>query len=223
LPKKTTTVVEPGWEAQLTALDHLVLLERRVARVVTFAAGTRSSGAAGSVQQPVRANIAEQMGLQPQNTAYSVNIMLAGLQLRVVRYRWQPDQRATHASAPAHGREYHIVIRENTGRMQPGDVCTNDPYHAASHPPDVTVIMPFTWNPAEATPMFYGFARSPRRLCGTTLVPHMLAVPGPASRKRACRSTTSSLRTCGVARGGERWLLQSGEFSAQPRSAKPGT
>jgi hypothetical protein len=34
-------VVEPGWEAQLTALDRLLLLERRVARVVTYAAGTQ--------------------------------------------------------------------------------------------------------------------------------------------------------------------------------------
>ena len=30
-----TTVVEPGWEAELTALDHL-LLERRTARAITF-------------------------------------------------------------------------------------------------------------------------------------------------------------------------------------------
>ena len=37
--RNATTVVEPGWEAALTALDHLVL-ERRVARAVQFAAGT---------------------------------------------------------------------------------------------------------------------------------------------------------------------------------------
>src|SRR5215212_6444059 len=34
-----TTVVEPGWQAQLTALDHMVL-DRRVARQQKFAAGT---------------------------------------------------------------------------------------------------------------------------------------------------------------------------------------
>jgi 5-oxoprolinase (ATP-hydrolysing) len=35
--QNATTVVEPGWEATLTALDHLVL-ERRSARNVTYAA-----------------------------------------------------------------------------------------------------------------------------------------------------------------------------------------
>ncbi len=37
--RNATTVLEPGWEAQLTARDHLVL-QRRTARAVTYAAGT---------------------------------------------------------------------------------------------------------------------------------------------------------------------------------------
>src|SRR5206468_1732594 len=39
--KNATTVVEPGWEAQLTALDHIVL-ERRTPRTQRFAAGTHA-------------------------------------------------------------------------------------------------------------------------------------------------------------------------------------
>ena len=37
--RNATTVVEPGWVASLTALDHLVL-DRRSRRAMQFAAGT---------------------------------------------------------------------------------------------------------------------------------------------------------------------------------------
>ncbi len=71
--KNATTVVEPGWEAELTALDHLVL-DRRVPRTATFAAGTTADPVLLEVFNNLFMNIAEQMGLQLQNTAYSVNI-----------------------------------------------------------------------------------------------------------------------------------------------------
>jgi 5-oxoprolinase (ATP-hydrolysing) len=71
--QNATTVVEPGWEATLTELDHLVL-ERREARAVTYAAGTTVDPVLLEVFNNLFMNIAEQMGLQLQNTAYSVNI-----------------------------------------------------------------------------------------------------------------------------------------------------
>ena len=71
--KNATTVVEPGWEAKLTPLDHIVL-DRRVARSVKFAAGTTVDPVLLEVFNNLFMNIAEQMGLQLQNTAYSVNI-----------------------------------------------------------------------------------------------------------------------------------------------------
>ncbi|HET7670964.1 MAG TPA: hydantoinase/oxoprolinase family protein, partial [Burkholderiales bacterium] len=68
-----TTVVEPEWAAEVTALDHLVLNRTRE---------KRSESAIGTSVDPVRLeifnnlfmSIAEQMGLRLQNTAYSVNI-----------------------------------------------------------------------------------------------------------------------------------------------------
>ena len=71
--KNATTVVEPGWEAELTGLDHLVL-DRRVPRVARFAVGTTVDPVLLEVFNNLFMNIAEQMGLQLQNTAYSVNI-----------------------------------------------------------------------------------------------------------------------------------------------------
>ncbi|WP_408595952.1 hydantoinase/oxoprolinase family protein, partial [Limnohabitans sp.] len=71
--KNATTVVEPGWQARLSALDHLVLT-RHVARSVRYAAGTQVDPVLLEVFNNLFMNIAEQMGLQLQNTAYSVNI-----------------------------------------------------------------------------------------------------------------------------------------------------
>ncbi|WP_201500823.1 hydantoinase B/oxoprolinase family protein, partial [Escherichia coli] len=71
--RTSTTVVEPGWEARLTAQDHLVL-ERRARRAVRHAVGTTVDPVLLEVFNNLFMNIAEQMGLQLQNTAHSVNI-----------------------------------------------------------------------------------------------------------------------------------------------------
>jgi 5-oxoprolinase (ATP-hydrolysing) len=53
------------------------------------------------------------------------------------------------------GESIKTVIRENHGRMQPGDVYVlNDPYHGGTHLPDVTVITP-VYLADEAQPLFY--------------------------------------------------------------------
>jgi 5-oxoprolinase (ATP-hydrolysing) len=155
--KNATTVVEPGWEAALTALDHL-LLERRVARVVTYAAGTQADPVLLEVFNNLFMNIAEQMGLQLQNTAYSVNIK-ERLDFSCALFDTAGNLIANAPHMPVHlgsmGESIKTVIRENVGRMQPGDVYVlNDPYHGGTHLPDVTVITPVYLDPAQA-PMFY--------------------------------------------------------------------
>jgi 5-oxoprolinase (ATP-hydrolysing) len=53
------------------------------------------------------------------------------------------------------GESIKTVIRENAGRMSPGDVYVlNDPYHGGTHLPDVTVITPVYLH-HEAQPLFY--------------------------------------------------------------------
>ncbi len=143
--KNATTVVEPGWEAAITALDH-ILLERRVPRAPTFAAGTTVDPVLLEVFNNLFMNIAEQMGLQLQNTAYSVNIK-ERLDFSCALFDREGNLIANAPHMPVHlgsmGESIKTVIRENAGRMAPGDVFVlNDPYHGGTHLPDVTVITP---------------------------------------------------------------------------------
>ena len=68
-----TVVVEPGWQAEVTAKNHLVL--RRVVKLKrTTAIGTKADPIMLEVFNNLFMSIAEQMGVALQNTAYSVNI-----------------------------------------------------------------------------------------------------------------------------------------------------
>ena len=155
--RNATTVVEPGWRARLTALDHIVL-ERVVPRAAQFAVGTRVDPVLLEVFNNLFMNIAEQMGLQLQNTAYSVNIK-ERLDFSCALFDAEGNLIANAPHMPVHlgsmGESIKTVIRENAGRMQPGDVyALNDPYHGGTHLPDVTVITPVYLDGSER-PMFY--------------------------------------------------------------------
>jgi 5-oxoprolinase (ATP-hydrolysing) len=158
--KNATTVVEPGWKAALTTLDHL-LLERHTARTVTFAAGTTVDPVLLEVFNNLFMNIAEQMGLQLQNTAYSVNIK-ERLDFSCALFDTQGNLIANAPHMPVHlgsmGESIKTVIRDNAGRMRPGNVyALNDPYHGGTHLPDITVISPvyLEGQSAEDEPTFY--------------------------------------------------------------------
>ena len=71
--KNATTVVEPGWQARLTAAGPIEL-QRVVPRATQHAIGTEADPVMLEVFNNLFMNIAEQMGLRLQNTAYSVNI-----------------------------------------------------------------------------------------------------------------------------------------------------
>jgi 5-oxoprolinase (ATP-hydrolysing) len=155
--KNATTVVEPGWEAKLTALDHLVL-ERRVQRMQQFAAGTTADPVLLEVFNNLFMNIAEQMGLQLQNTAYSVNIK-ERLDFSCALFDAEGNLIANAPHMPVHlgsmGESIKTVINENRGAMQPGNVYVlNDPYHGGTHLPDVTVITPVYIGESKE-PIFY--------------------------------------------------------------------
>ena len=155
--KNATTVVEPQWLARLTALDHL-MLERQVPREQRFALGTTVDPVLLEVFNNLFMNIAEQMGLQLQNTAYSVNIK-ERLDFSCALFNAQGELIANAPHMPVHlgsmGESIQTVIRDNAGRMQPGDVYVlNDPYHGGTHLPDVTVITPVFLD-GQAQPVFY--------------------------------------------------------------------
>ncbi len=155
--KNATTVVEPGWRAHLTALDHLVL-ERIEARALVYAAGTRADPVLLEVFNNLFMNIAEQMGLQLQNTAYSVNIK-ERLDFSCALFDAQGNLIANAPHMPVHlgsmGESIKTVIRENAASMKNGHVyALNDPYHGGTHLPDVTVITP-VYLEGHAKPLFY--------------------------------------------------------------------
>ena len=149
--QNATTVIEPGWQANLTVLDHLVL-ERTTQRTMTYAAGTTADPVLLEVFNNLFMNIAEQMGLQLQNTAYSVNIK-ERLDFSCALFDAQGNLIANAPHMPVHlgsmGESIKTVIRDNAGRMQRGDVfALNDPYHGGTHLPDVTVITPVYLSPS---------------------------------------------------------------------------
>jgi len=140
-----TTVVEPGWRASVTELDHVVL-ERVVPRDKRVALGTEADPVMLEVFNNLYMSIAEQMGLRLQNTAYSVNIK-ERLDFSCALFDASGNLIANAPHMPVHlgsmGESVKTVIRENRSRMRPGHVyALNAPYNGGTHLPDVTVITP---------------------------------------------------------------------------------
>jgi len=140
-----TTVVEAGWQAEVTAYDHLVL--RRVeALPERHAIGTSADPVMLEVFNNLFMSIAEQMGLRLQNTAYSVNIK-ERLDFSCAIFDHEGNLVANAPHMPVHlgsmGESIKAVMRKNAGTMKAGDVYVlNDPYNGGTHLPDVTVISP---------------------------------------------------------------------------------
>lgn len=142
-----TTIVEPGWTAEVTAQNHLLL--RRMA-----AASAGMHQAQGTSPDPVLlelfnnlfTNVAEQTGVVLANTSLSVNI----------KERWDfscaifdADGRlvANAPHVPVHlgamGESVRTVLNRRGATLRPGDVVAlNNPFNGGTHLPDVTVITP---------------------------------------------------------------------------------
>jgi 5-oxoprolinase (ATP-hydrolysing) len=140
-----TVVVEDGWQAEITAKDHLVL--RRVVRLARpRAIGTHADPVMLEVFNNLFMSIAEQMGVALQNTAYSVNIK-ERLDFSCALFDGNGSLVANAPHMPVHlgsmDRAVETVIRENKGRIRPGDVyAINAPYNGGTHLPDITVCTP---------------------------------------------------------------------------------
>jgi len=215
--KNATTVVEPGWAAELTALDHLVL-ERRVARAITYAAGTQADPVLLEVFNNLFMNIAEQMGLQLQNTAYSVNIK-ERLDFSCALFDAQGHLIANAPHMPVHlgsmGESIQTVIRANAGQMRPGDVfALNDPYQGGTHLPDVTVITP-VYLDASGAPTFYVGSRGHHADIGGT-TPGSMPPFSTRIEEEGVQIQNFKLVDRGVLREDEMLaLLQSGAFPSR--------
>jgi 5-oxoprolinase (ATP-hydrolysing) len=139
-----TVVIEPGWRAELTAKNHLVL---------TRAAPLKRQRAVGTKADPVMLEvfnnlfmaIAEQMGVALQNTAYSVNIK-ERLDFSCAVFSADGTLVANAPHMPVHlgsmDRAVETIIGQNPV-TRPGDVfAINAPYNGGTHLPDITVCTP---------------------------------------------------------------------------------
>ena len=140
-----TTVIEHGWRAEITAHGDCVLT-RFIPRPKREAIGTKVDPVMLEIFNNLFMNIAEQMGATLANTAYSVNIK-ERLDFSCAIFAPDGSLVANAPHVPVHlgsmGASIKTVIRENTGRMKPGDAyVVNAPYNGGTHLPDVTVISP---------------------------------------------------------------------------------
>ena len=144
-----TTVVEPGWQAEITSLGHLILT-RAEPRPITYAIGTEADPVMLEVFNNLFMSIAEQMGAVLANTASSVNIK-ERLDFSCAVFDATGGLIANAPHMPVHlgsmGESVRAIINarnKNGGEtITPGEVyALNAPYNGGTHLPDVTVITP---------------------------------------------------------------------------------
>jgi 5-oxoprolinase (ATP-hydrolysing) len=142
-----TIVVEPGWEAEATAMNHIVL--RRVAEranATLASAEGRPDPVMRELFNSLFMSIAEQTGVVLQNTSLSVNIK-ERLDFSCAIFDAEGNLVANAPHIPVHlgamGESVKTVIRLRGDTLKPGDVVAlNNPYEGGTHLPDVTVITP---------------------------------------------------------------------------------
>jgi 5-oxoprolinase (ATP-hydrolysing) len=145
LERNTTIVIDPGWRAEVTALNHLIL--RRISPLQRASAiGTRADPVLLEVFNNLFMSIAEQMGVTLANTATSVNIK-ERLDFSCALFDAQGHLIANAPHMPVHlgsmGESVQEIMRRRGDTMRPGDVYVlNAPYAGGTHLPDVTVVMP---------------------------------------------------------------------------------
>jgi len=155
-----TVVVEPGWQLEVTRLNHLVL-KRTVPRQREIL-GEKADPVLLEVFNNLFMSIAEQMGEALRNTAQSVNIK-ERLDFSCAVFDSEGQLVANAPHMPVHlgsmDRSVETIIRERKGTMRPGDVyMLNAPYNGGTHLPDITVITP-VFGPDGSEILFYVASR----------------------------------------------------------------
>ncbi|APG87251.1 5-oxoprolinase (plasmid) [Sinorhizobium americanum CCGM7] len=139
-----TIVIEDGWQAELTARDHIVLTRIKPLPART-AIGTKADPVMLEIFNNLFMSIAEQMGVTLQNTAYSVNIKeRLDFSCAVFDNRGNLVANAPHMPVHLGSMDASVAtaIRENPV-IHPGDVfLINAPYNGGTHLPDLTVCTP---------------------------------------------------------------------------------
>jgi len=162
-----TTVIEPGWQAEVDRHANLILT-RAVPRETRRAIGTDVDPVMLEVFNNLFMAIAEEMGVALQNTASSVNIK-ERLDFSCALFDREGALIANAPHIPVHlgsmGDSIRTIIearreaRDGRG-MKPGDAYVlNAPYRGGTHLPDVTVVMPVFAEDGDDAPAWYVAAR----------------------------------------------------------------
>lgn len=140
----STIVLEPGWEAEVTAIGDILLTD--------VGAAARSLDLGAEVDPVILelfnnqfASIAEQMGATLQKTSLSTNVK-ERLDFSCALFTREGSLVVNAPHIPVHLGAMGETVRRliaDVDVMHPGDVfVTNDPYRGGSHLPDVTVVTP---------------------------------------------------------------------------------
>ncbi len=141
----STTVVEPGWEAEVLGGGEL-LLRRSLPPDSLRLDPSRPSPLLLEVFNNLFMSIAEQMGATLANTALSVNIK-ERLDFSCALFDRDGGLVANAPHLPVHlgsmAASVQAVIARHAGRFSPGDAyLLNSPYAGGTHLPDLTVVTP---------------------------------------------------------------------------------
>ena len=157
-----TNVIEPGWEAEMTAIGNLVV-RRVVALQRHQAIGTDCDPVMLEVFNNLFMSIAEQMGYTLQNTALSVNVK-ERLDFSCAVFDASGALIANAPHMPVHlgsmGESVRAVLRDNAGEIAHGDAYVlNNPYNGGTHLPDITVVTPVFETPDSNKILFFVASR----------------------------------------------------------------
>ena len=141
-----TTVVEPGWTAEVTAQDHMLLRRTSPRPGHVVAASGKPDAVLLELFNNLFMNVAEQTGAVLRNTSLSVNIK-ERLDFSCAIFDADGGLVANAPHVPVHlgamGESVRTVLRTRGASLRPGDVVAlNNPFNGGTHLPDVTVITP---------------------------------------------------------------------------------
>jgi 5-oxoprolinase (ATP-hydrolysing) len=170
-----TNIIEPSWQAELNAKNHLILHRSTNRAFVPHPLGRGEVSSPLQQPDPVRLeifqnlfqSIAEEMGITLQNTAASVNIK-ERLDFSCAIFDRLGNLVANAPHIPVHlgsmSESVRSLIVDRGNNFAPGDAyISNNPYNGGTHLPDVTVITPVFERNGRAdrasTPIFYVASR----------------------------------------------------------------
>jgi 5-oxoprolinase (ATP-hydrolysing) len=163
-----TNVIEPGWQAELSDRNCLILKRLPNSQSPIQKHKAQSTNRPDPVMLEIFNNlfraIAEQMGITLQNTSSSVNIK-ERLDFSCAVFDGSGQLIANAPHIPVHlgsmSESVQALIADRGDSLKPGDVyASNNPYNGGTHLPDITVITPVfddSYQPAQI--LFYVASR----------------------------------------------------------------